>query len=485
MEDYYLKLHPNWWKLKPNERRTLRQEDIFKLWKEAGARGFLMAVTGFGKTRLGMMAIEALFARNTDRIVNIIVPHNAAKEVWERVKEQSENKRIRICMAATYLKRPESYRSCDLLIIDECHRFTNELAELFGKVIDATHNKWVLPLSATLNTVQRKFLEDRRIPEIARVGMKEARECNYVAKHSNWIVQILVKGRDKRALDKISKEYHETWAVFNYRMDAIFKAMAGGEEGKQTREFYATKLDLEPNQIYGLARRALNAMNSRKSFFQKAPSKIEVACQIADMFPDKNIITFGEFTDVADELTKAMGSKARSFHTKLEADYVGVTKEKRWKTEKSSQRFLYQNKGKKSQMTIGHDPSHKQPYFVSWQEKKKVGPTLLKKRNVALFEDNSKGVKVLNTAKALDEAADIENVDVAIILSYTSTARQIIQRIGRVIRFKEGKTAHIFILCMTKSEGTTQEEKWLKDALAELDQYTKIKVQHLESIDFE
>ena len=130
------------------------------------------------------------------------------------------------------------------------------------------------------------------------------------------------------------------------------------------------------------------------------------------------------------------------------------------------------------------DDTDDSPYYVSWKEKVKYGKEKQKKENVHLFE-NSKRVRVLNTARSLDEAADIDNVDVAIILSYSSTARQLIQRIGRVIRFAEGKVAHIFVLCLTQSEGTTQEEKWLREALIEMDEYRKIKVRFIDKIEYE
>ena len=296
MEQFYEKLSPHWDELEPNERRTLRQNQILRDWKEMGAKGYVLAVTGFGKTRVAENAIKECLEKKPSRVINIIVPHNAAKAVWEGVKERVGSKNIRIFMVHTYCDKPEALRKCDFLILDECHRFTNELALLFSKVIDATSNRWVMCLSATLTAEQEEFLLTRGIRQVAKVTMKEARECNYVARHHNWIVEMGVTGADLKLLKEINQQYHDTWKVFRYQMDEIFNALAGGTLGSRTREFYATRLDTTSEAIYGLARRALKAMRERKVFLQKAPSKIDVACKIVDMFPDSNIITFGEFT---------------------------------------------------------------------------------------------------------------------------------------------------------------------------------------------
>lgn len=478
MEEYYKSLHQDWWNLKPNQRRTLRQLDLFKNWKTIGAKGYILAVTGFGKTRTAELAIEAAFAKNPNRIVNVLVPHNAAKEVWIRVKARSKNKRIRVCMAQTYLRKSEQYRKCDLLIIDECHKFTNELAELFGKVIDATDNKWILPLSATLTYEQQQFMEKRGIRMAGQVTMKEARECNYVAEHYNWIVQRRVTGKDRAQLKKISDSFQKHWKLFDRDMDNVLGCMAGGEQGKVKRNYYASRIGCNPDEVYGVARKAMSVMRERKVFLQKAPSKLEMVQEIVNMFPDRNILTFGEYTDFADSITEMLGPNARSFHSKLPSEKRSITKYKYWKTEKAQERFLYDNRTKLSHLDVGYDPSEKQ-FYASWKVMKPIGAATIKKENVAAFVDLSNPVRVLNTAKALDEAADIDNIDVAIIVSFSSTARQLLQRIGRAIRFKQGKIAHIFILCLTQAEGRTQEEKWLKEALAELDEYVKI---HFHSI---
>jgi superfamily II DNA or RNA helicase len=383
------------------------------------------------------MAIARCFEKNPNRIVNIVVPHNAAKEVWEGVKNRSVNKRIRILMAQTYLSLPKDVRKCDLLLIDEGHRFSNEDTELFGKVIDKTDNTWIMVLSATLEVKHKQFLEGRGIRSFGNINMEEARKCGYVSIHYNYIIKMGLSQIDEDELKKINKQFHNTWKLFGYNLDEIITSMQKGEKGERTRAYYANIVGCSPNQVYGLASNAHKAMRDRKNFFHKAPSKLEVVKQIIGMFPKNNIITFSEFTDVSDTLTMQLGPVARSFHSGLETQIIDT---------------------------------------------KKYGCARLKKLAMKEFEDPTSEVRILNTARALDEAADIDNVEVAILISYTSKARQTIQRIGRTIRYKEGKIAYIFILCLHSDEFKTQERTWLNEAIKELDDYEWIVPQQLNTL---
>lgn len=85
-----------------------------------------------------------------------------------------------------------------------------------------------------------------------------------------------------------------------------------------------------------------------------------------------------------------------------------------------------------------------------------------KKNRMTLEEFSMLPSGVLNTAKALDEGADIKGLNVAIILSNTSSATSKTQRIGRVIRYEEGKEAEVFTLVIAG----TNEEGWYETSTA-------------------
>ncbi len=54
----------------------------------------------------------------------------------------------------------------------------------------------------------------------------------------------------------------------------------------------------------------------------------------------------------------------------------------------------------------------------------------------------------LHTSKAADQGLDCKGVNLEIILHTDSSKTRKIQRIGRAIRFEEGKTSEIFTLVL-------------------------------------
>jgi superfamily II DNA or RNA helicase len=140
---------------------------------------------------------------------------------------------------------------------------------------------------------------------------------------------------------------------------------------------------------------------ARRKFIYTYPGKLQAAKQIIDAL-DLKTITFSESIDFANAVTKATYPWSTSYHSKM-AEYQ-------------------------------------------------------KKAALKNFADDKSDVRVINTAKALDEGFDVPGVELALICSGTSSERQNIQRTGRAIRFQEGKTGYIVNLYIKD----TQDEKWLR-----------------------
>lgn len=78
-----------------------------------------------------------------------------------------------------------------------------------------------------------------------------------------------------------------------------------------------------------------------------------------------------------------------------------------------------------------------------------------KKLNAETIEQFNKAqCGVLNTSKAADEGVDIAGVDTEIILHTDSSKIRKGQRLGRAVRFEEGKVAEIFTLIIAGTQET-------------------------------
>lgn len=99
-----------------------------------------------------------------------------------------------------------------------------------------------------------------------------------------------------------------------------------------------------------------------------------------------------------------------------------------------------------------------------------------KKNSLTIEEFNKRETGVINTAKSLDEGADVPGLNLAIILCNSSSPTQKTQRVGRVIRYQEGKNAEVFTLVIkgTMEEGWYQTsssgKKYMEINEAELDE---------------
>lgn len=85
-----------------------------------------------------------------------------------------------------------------------------------------------------------------------------------------------------------------------------------------------------------------------------------------------------------------------------------------------------------------------------------------KKNRLTLAEFSKLTTGVIHSSKALNEGLDCPGLNLAIILSNTSSSTEKTQRIGRIIRYEEGKEAEIFTLVISG----TNEEHWFNTSSA-------------------
>ena len=84
-----------------------------------------------------------------------------------------------------------------------------------------------------------------------------------------------------------------------------------------------------------------------------------------------------------------------------------------------------------------------------------------KERGEILDRFKSGVYRAVVTSKVLDEGIDVPDADVGIILSGTGSGRAFIQRLGRILRKKEGKEAVLYeiVSAETSETGTARRRK--------------------------
>ena len=201
-------------------------------------------------------------------------------------------------------------------------------------------------------------------------------------------------------LDVDLTEYNELTRQFN-QCFATFGfdfnlAMSCATNIIECRKF-AKKIGMDSNTVVGVAQKWNRCMRKRKEFIYNHPKKMEIAKKIIEARPNSKGITFSS-------------------------------------TIKQAESFGF-----------------------GWvmHSKKKV------KENQATIEAfNNATEGYLNTSKAADQGLDCKGVNLEIILHTDSSKIRKTQRIGRAVRYEEGKTSEIFTLVLKG----TQEVSWFNNS---------------------
>ena len=88
-----------------------------------------------------------------------------------------------------------------------------------------------------------------------------------------------------------------------------------------------------------------------------------------------------------------------------------------------------------------------------------------KQSKVNLDKFINKEINEISCVKRLNEGENLPDLDKAIIVQLNSQEKDLVQRIGRLIRYRPGHMAHILILVAKD----TQDEVWLSSALENID----------------
>jgi superfamily II DNA or RNA helicase len=70
---------------------------------------------------------------------------------------------------------------------------------------------------------------------------------------------------------------------------------------------------------------------------------------------------------------------------------------------------------------------------------------------------NAGEINVIASSKKLKQGITLDGVDTVILVSYYSKSHHLLQMLGRVVRFVEGKTGRLFIL---RTKDTFEENRW-------------------------
>ena len=378
--------------MKSNKTKDEQQRKALNAWWNQNGIGSIIAGTGFGKSRCGVLAVRHILGSGDKALVLVPTVQLQDQFKQEFIKWGCEDilPRVEIlCYQSAHKLEGQHY---DIVVCDEVHLGLSPVyREFFNK---NTYDR-LLCMTATLPEEEEyRILLRVLAPTAYTITLDRCVELGLVAPYDIYCIPVEMTEEERAEY----KKANNLFVQMKYKLggfDAFDEANAILKRGKPGDK--------------GAAKMFFKAIRDRKKVVQHAENKLEAAKEIADYHIEEKILTFGGSNKFTDLMADRLG--ATSYHS---------------------------------------------------------GKTQAQRRKI-LEAFNKSSTSILCSTKALNQGFDVPDVGVGIIAGLESKTLSMVQRVGRLIRFKEGKRGRIYILYVPNS----QEEKWLDSATKTLNNVTR------------
>jgi superfamily II DNA or RNA helicase len=279
------------------------QRKALNNWVINNYNGSLIAGTGFGKSRCGIMAINHVLndlgGSNAIVLVPTIQLQDQFKEEFSKWEcEDCLDKVEIICYQSAWKLKNKHY---SIVICDEIHLGLSEKYRQFFKY--NSYDK-LLCMTATLPEEPRYKVELYKLaPTIYEITLDECVDMKLVAPYEIHCIPLELTPKERREYKKINNRF------ISHKMALEPNAF----------EFAKTALK-SPNISYDLKVHAAGfykTIRERKGIVDRAHNKIETFKKIVYNNLDSKIITFGGLNEFTDTLAASISPLAEVYHSKI------------------------------------------------------------------------------------------------------------------------------------------------------------------------
>ncbi|AXE37745.1 sigma-70 family RNA polymerase sigma factor [Acidipropionibacterium virtanenii] len=384
------------WTMKPGTRLWAWQRDAVDAWNTGDHVGIVQAVTGTGKTMVGVVAIAQ--ALRTGRRCVVLVPSDHLVKQWVRalrlllpnaiLAEKAEEKPIwdvrvstvQTAMSHTFLMR----REAGMVVADECHRYG---APAYSVALRPGYD-WRLGLSAT---VEREDDGDEILKAYFRrvsfdLGYQRAVEDNLIAPYDIALVGVPLEASEnaeyRRLTDEMSAKATQLKDIAGVPSEPVSVFMAQVSELARDHS----------SMWHGLASAYLARFAGRKDLLAGTRMKQKVLRILAPVVSRSHgSLVFTQTKESARSAAELLGREGISsgaVHSGQGAD----------------------------------------------------------EREESIFEFAAGVTQALAAPRVLDEGVDVPGADLGVVVASNRSRRQMIQRMGRVLRRKNGDRPARFVV---------------------------------------
>jgi superfamily II DNA or RNA helicase len=369
------------------ETKSKEQSNALNAWHTAGYRGSIIAGTGFGKSRCGVLAVAHALKDGGRGLV--LVPTNQlqdqfAEEFRKWDKEQFLSRVEILCYQSAHKLQNEHY---EIVVCDEVHL---GLSPVYRRFFESnTYDKLLCMTATPPEEEEYNELLMKLAPTVYEITLDQCVQKGLVAPYNIIYYPVQLTQTEQVAYNKANNAF------------VHYKYLLGGYDA-----FNNAKYILKTGQgDKKAASMFFNAIRKRKAVVQHALNKLEMVKEIAEKHAGEKILTFAGTNEFTNMMAETVGGLV--YHS--------------GKTKKQREKILEEFK-------------------------------------------NTDGA-ILCSTKALNQGLDVPDVGVGIIAGLDSKSLPMIQRVGRLIRFRPGKQGVVYIVYVAE----TQEEEWMNQATKSLD----------------
>jgi len=275
-------------------------------------------------------------------------------------------------------------------------------AEKFSKVFKLINYRYILGLTATMERLDgREELLKQYAPICDVVTQQEAKRNGWISNFFEFNLSIELDEKTQKELDEINGLNNKYLAWFNWDFTMAKNCLV-----LPNAINYAQKIGSDIGMVINYATQLMVVIRKRKDLLYNYPAKVDAAIEVIKNVPVKTI-TFAQSIEIANRITKAFPVESLNYHSKMKAN--------------------------DSEMAF------------------------------KLFSSNK--IRIINTAKALNQGTDVPDIELGIITSQTSSYASHTQITGRCARVHIKEDGSLKQSCVVNIyiKGS-QEAVWLKSA---------------------
>jgi len=291
--------------MKTNETKDKEQRKALNQWAQAGYMGSIIAGTGFGKSRCGVVAINHVLNILGKESALILVPtvqlQDQFKDEFSKWGYDNCLDRVDImCYQSAYKLIGNHY---DIVICDEIHLGLSKEYRKFFK--NNTYDK-LLGMTATIPEDADKKVELFKLAKtVYTITLDQCVEMKLVSPYEIYCVPVKLTFGEMLEYDSVQADFvrHKMWLgpeAFDMAKFFIANPRCSSEEKFHAAGFY-------------------KAIRERKRIVDTAYNKISKFKAIVDANLTEKIITFGGLNDFTDQLAESVSPLAEVYHSKRTA----------------------------------------------------------------------------------------------------------------------------------------------------------------------